>query len=121
MSPGDVCVIHTALSRPPKNKIVLCVGSHPPLFFWINTAARFHGIGQMPLTAADHPALTHDCFLDCSRVTTLPAHELRDAQRRDPITAALADAIADFLELQPPATLPAAQREAICQILREHA
>lgn len=121
MSLGDVLVVYTALSRPPKDKIVICVGDNPPLFFWINSDPRYHGIGQMPLSAADHPALTHDCYLDCSRVTTFPAHELRAAQQRDLITTALADAIADFLEHARPTTLPATQREAICQALREYA
>jgi hypothetical protein len=118
---GGVYVVYTALSRPPKDKIVICVGDGPPLFFWINTEPRFHGIGQMPLAATDHSALTRDCFLDCSRVTTFPVYELRAAQQRDPVSTTLADAIADFLDENEPATLPAAQRVAICAILRDYA
>lgn len=121
MNIGSVYVLYTALSKPPKNKIVLCVGNDPPLFFWINTLPRFHGIGQMQLAGADHSALTHDCYLDCSRVTTFPTHELRDAEERDPITTMLADAIAAFLETNQPATLPATHRQTICTLLSEHA
>ncbi|MBJ6122693.1 hypothetical protein [Sphingomonas mollis] len=113
-------VVYTALSKPSKDKIVVCVGNNPPIFFWVNTDPRFHGIGQMRLSGNDHTALTHDCYLDCSRVTTFPAHELRAARQRDPITTDLADAIVKFLETEQPATLPSAQRESICQVLREH-
>lgn len=107
MIAGHVYVVHTALTRPlPKDKITRCVCAADDLFFWINTAPRSHGIGQLDLSPSDHPrALTRPCFLDCSRVTTFPAHELRAAQARGAISPALAARIVRLLTDAPPKTL----------------
>jgi hypothetical protein len=51
---GHVYVIYTALARPPKDKLTVCVCATESLFFWINTNPRRHGVGQLALTAADH-------------------------------------------------------------------
>lgn len=107
---GRVYVIYTTLARPrPKDKIVLCICAAADLFFWINTDPARHGIGQLPLVATDHPALTHDCHLDCSRVTTFPPRELEAAEPRAPISKALARRIVAELQANPPKTLPATQ------------
>lgn len=106
MIAGDVCVVYTALARPPKDKITVCICATEKLFFWINTKPQHHGIGQVALAAADHVAFTHDCFLDCSRVTTFQPHELGNAQNRGAISAALAQRIVEHLETNPPKTLP---------------
>ena len=101
------------MTKPmPKDKITLCLCVDPTsLFFWINTEARYDGDGQMPLSAADHPAaLRHDCFLDCHRVTTFPQRELDAAQHRGPISADLAFRIARFLTDTPPDALRERQR-----------
>lgn len=105
MIAGDVYVIYTALANPPKDKLTVCICATENLFFWINTNPRRHGVGQFPLVAADHGALTHDCFLDCSRVTTFSQHELHGAQHRGSISVGLAQRIVEFLENHPPKTL----------------
>jgi hypothetical protein len=102
---GDVCVVRTTLARTPKDKLAICICGTDSLFFWINTEARRDGIGQLALQAADHIALSHDCYLDCSRVTTFLAHELRAAQHRGPISEELADRIVEFLISERPKTL----------------
>ena len=99
-------VIHTALARPPKDKLTVCICAAENLFFWINTKPQRHGVGQLALAAADHGALSHDCFLDCSRVTTFSRDELDKARHRGAISAALAQRIVEFLENHPPKTLP---------------
>ncbi|MDO8837395.1 MAG: hypothetical protein Q7V31_00595 [Parvibaculum sp.] len=106
MNVGHVYVIHTALARPPKDKLTVCICATDNLFFWINTNPQRHNIGQLALVAADHGALKHDCFLDCSRVTTFSQHELDAAQPRGSISAALAQRIVALLENDPPKTLP---------------
>jgi hypothetical protein len=117
---GEVAVVFTALSKPPKIKITICVGDNPPLFLWINTEPRQHGVGQMPLTSADHPqALKHDCYLDCSRVTTFPPGEMANAKARGSISPALAAKIADFIEENRPVTLRIEQQRLIVDGLRE--
>ena len=111
---GHLCVIHTTLTNPPKDKLVICVCAAVPLFIWINTDARKHGIAQMPLVAADHPqALTHNCHLDCSRVTTFRAPELAAAQDRGLISADLAERIAEFITAQKPKTLTPGQTQTV--------
>ena len=81
---GHVYLVYTVLTKPPKEKIVICVCAAEALFLWINSKSRPHDVGQLSLTATDHAALKHDCFLDCSRVTTFTA-ELATARHRGPI------------------------------------
>lgn len=102
---GRIYVIYTTLARPPKDKLALCICSAENLFFWINTNSQRHGIGQFQLTATDHDALSHDCFLDCSRVTTFLPQELAAAQQREAISADLARRVVNFLQNDPPKTL----------------
>lgn len=102
---GHVYVVYTKLARPPKDKITVCICAAENLFFWINTNPRRDGIGQVPLFEADHTALTHDCFLDCSRVTTFPPLDLAAAQHRGAISEAVARRIVAFLQDDPPKTL----------------
>jgi hypothetical protein len=106
MNVGRVYVVRTNLSRPPKDKLTVCICSNENLFFWINTDPRSHGVGQFTLSATDHPALSHSCYLDCSRVTTFLPLELKAAQPREPISAELAKKIVKFLTDSPPKTLP---------------
>jgi hypothetical protein len=103
---GRVYVVHTTLTNPPKDKICLCVCDQENLFVWINTEARKHGVGQFPLAAVDHPAFTHACHLDLSRLTTFQERELKAAGERAPISADLAKRIVEFAKANPPKTLP---------------
>jgi hypothetical protein len=109
---GHVYVVHTVLAKPPKEKITICVCAAESLFLWINTEARTHNVGQFALTAMDHAALTHVCYLDCSRVTTF-AGELDSALHRGPMAKELAARIVAFLERTPPKTLPPRYRNLI--------
>jgi hypothetical protein len=60
-----------AYVRCSKRKIVLYVGHHfgNDLFLWFNTDAR-QRTAQLPIAAGEAPGITHECFLDCGRVTT---------------------------------------------------
>lgn len=109
MKVGHVYVVNTTLARPPKDKITVCVSADPdiPLFLWINSNPRRDGIGQFPLRASDHDALSRDCFLDCARVTTFPKRELEASVKRGLISRSLANRIVEFLESCRPKTLPA--------------
>ncbi len=100
-----VYVIYTTLTRPPKDKIALCICAAENLFFWINTNPQRHGSGQLHLVATDHHALSKDCFLDCSRVTTFAPREMGDAKHRGAISADLARRVVQFLQDDPPRTL----------------
>jgi len=102
---GHVYIVNTTLARPTKDKITICICAADDLFFWINTDARPHGVGQFPLAASDHSALTRDCHLDCSRATTFLPNELREAGHRGPISSDLAARIVKYLTDHPPKTL----------------
>ena len=106
MNVGHVYVVRTTLTRPPKDKITICICAAENLFFWINTDPRPHGVGQLQLVASDHDALTHECYLDCSRVTTFSEAEMAAAGRRGGISKDLAGRIATYLAESPPKTLP---------------
>jgi hypothetical protein len=102
---GHVYVVNTTLARPTKDKLTICICADDDLFFWINTDARPHGIGQFALEAGDHAALTHSCHLDCSRATTFLPNELQTAQHRGAISSDLAARIVQYLKGHPPKTL----------------
>lgn len=74
---GDVLRVYTTLANPPKQKIVLYVGAG--LFLWFNTEARRRP-AQMPVALGEAPGISHDCFLDCGRVTAFTAPELDQAE-----------------------------------------
>lgn len=106
MSPGHVYIVFTTLTKPPKDKITLCVCASENLFFWINTQPQRHGVGQFQLCTSDHAALSHDCFLDLSRVTFFQDSALDPERDRGCISRELAGRILEFLEMAPPKTLP---------------
>ena len=83
MNVGDVLRVHTTLTKPPKHKIVLYVGHHAgaDLFLWFNTNPRRERPAQMSVAPNEAPGITHNCFLDCGRVTTFTAYELERATR----------------------------------------
>jgi hypothetical protein len=96
---GRVYVVFTTLTKPkPKEKIVLCVCAKANLFVWFNTDPQRHGAGQLKCSEEDHPALSHDCYLDLSRVTTFRPVELANAQRRDLISTELRKRICGVIE-----------------------
>lgn len=106
MTVGHIYVIDTALARPPKEKITVCICTSDNLFFWINTKPARHGDGQLPLSKGEHFYLTHDCFLDCSRVTSFPPDELNAAKHIGPISREMAQRVIKLLVDSPPKTLP---------------
>lgn len=113
MNLGHLYVIHTTLTKPPKDKLVICVCAEKNLFIWINSRPRAHGVAQMPLAAADHVALSHECHLDCSRVTTFRPAELDAALDRGRIMSDLAARIVAFVTLTQPKTLTPGQQQTI--------
>lgn len=52
MITGHIGIVYTTLTKPPKDKITLCLCADENLFFWINTDPRQRGVGQFALTAA---------------------------------------------------------------------
>jgi hypothetical protein len=103
---GNVYRVRTALCKPPKDKLAICC-CDSALFLWINTDRRNHAVGQMLLEMSDLPGiLRHDSILNCARLTTFPPSELRAAQPLGRISSELARKIINFLNSDPPKTLP---------------
>jgi hypothetical protein len=104
---GHVYIVFTTLSKPePKKKIVLCICEVSNLFVWFNTAAQRHGCGQLKCAPGDHPALSRDCYLDLSRVTTFRSIEIANAKPRGPISDDLKKRICCIVEAGIPTLLP---------------
>jgi hypothetical protein len=96
---GHVYVVWCSYARPqPKDKLCLCFCDQRSLFFFINTKAGIPAEAQIALTAADHPALSHDCYLDLSQAVTFPPQHLASAQDRGPISADLTHKVRAVLE-----------------------
>jgi hypothetical protein len=107
------------LTRPPKDKIVLCVSVDPgPYFLWFNTLPRPHGDGQLAIAETEHSAISRDCYLDCSRMTTFSPIELATAAARDLASPGMLGKVLGFLEREPPRALPGRHRALIIEALR---
>jgi hypothetical protein len=104
---GHVYVVLTTLTKPePKEKIVLCICEKSNLFVWFNAEAQRHGAGQLKCAAGDHPALTRECYLDLSRVTTFQPHEIANAKPRGPVSDELKKKVCEMVEAGVPTLIP---------------
>jgi hypothetical protein len=83
---GNVYVYFCRWINPPHDKIALCICASPPLFFWFNSKAAFHGQDQLRVAAREHAAITRDCYLDLSGVKGISDLELRDRKDRGTIS-----------------------------------
>jgi hypothetical protein len=68
-------------------------------------------------SAGEAPGISRDCFVDCSRVTTFPAHELEDAVHYGRAGRALLLRVAEEVQARA-VTLTNAQRKAIYASLK---
>lgn len=118
MNVGDVLRVHTTLANPPKTKIVMYVGRHAnhDLFLWFNTEPRKRP-AQMSVSPREAPVITRDCFLDCSRVTTFPPRELKQAEHQGCASAAFLQRVAQMIE-DKAVTLTTGQRRSIAALCR---
>lgn len=83
---GYVYVIFCSWINPAHDKISLCISTEHNWFFWFNSDAKHHGIGQLPAPNGCHPAITKDCFLDLSGVKTFTPKDLATARDRGPLS-----------------------------------
>jgi hypothetical protein len=112
MNQGHVYVYYCAWIKPPHDKICLCICHTRHWVFWFNSRAAFHGIAQLPIVPADHPAaITDNCFLDLSGLKALDDREiaLANAAPRGQISLAFRAKLLTALA-NPIKTLPESQR-----------
>lgn len=103
-------MLSTQQTNPPKVKLALCVCSESNWFLLINTLPRFHGVGQMPLAEDDHIALTHECYMDCSKLFSFPVAERAASRDRGVISEEIADKLIEFVETENIITLTLDQK-----------
>lgn len=106
---GNIYWITYSYIQPIHEKISLCICPERPLFFWINSASKVHGVGQLALTPAICPQLNHDSFLDLSGLKTGSEADMLTARDDGPMHSAMKARV--LLELSTPIRLlPEGQR-----------
>jgi hypothetical protein len=100
---GNIYWITYDYIQPIHEKISLCICPERPLFFWINSQPRLHGIGQLLLSEVVCPQLTHDSYLDLSGVKTGSEFEMETARDDGPMSDDMKTLV--LLELSSPIRL----------------
>ncbi len=97
---GNIYWITYNFIDPIHEKISLCVCPERPLFFWINSIAKSHGIGQLLIQNSICTTFNHDSYLDLSSVKTGSEVELQTARDVGQMSVAMKALI--LSELQSP-------------------
>ena len=83
-----VYVIQCNLQKGTQRKFCLCFSNNPsPLFFFISTERRWHGVGQIELDSGDHDLLQYTSYIDLSDPKELSPAELKTAEDHGPFAA----------------------------------
>jgi hypothetical protein len=107
--PGKIYWITYGFIQPIHEKISLCICPERPLFFWINTQPKAHGIGQIHLKKAVCPQLKYDSYLDLSGLKTGSEFDMETARDDGPMSEEMKTLV--LLELSTPiAMLPEVHR-----------
>lgn len=115
MNVGGIYRISTVLTKPPKEKIVLYVGSS--YFLWFNTEAR-NRPGQLAVATGECPEIVHACFLDCGRVTVFSEPERAAARSCGDANIAFITKVVEEIELRA-TVMVSAHRRIVAANLRE--
>lgn len=95
---GHIYIVDTVLTKPPKEKFAICICVNPDYFLWINSESRSHGQDQLPLKEGSHRLITHDSYLDLSRIVAHSAAELEDAREFERISQTFARQIVHAID-----------------------
>jgi hypothetical protein len=112
---GCIYRIRTILSKPPKEKIVLYVGSD--YFLWFNTEARKRP-AQLPVSRGECPEIIHACYLDSGRVTVFSQAELAAATDCGEANVEFITRVIEEIEVRA-TVLVSAHRKIVASNLRE--
>jgi hypothetical protein len=83
---GNIYWITYSYVIPIHEKISICVCRERPLFFWINSKPKIHGLSQVLIERSICQTLSHDSYLDLSSVKTGSEIELRTARDVGPMS-----------------------------------
>lgn len=107
---GNIYWITFQFIQPVHEKISLCICPDRPLFFWVNSAPKVHGVGQLLVSPNECLILNYDSYLDLSGVKTGSESEMQTARDAGPISDSLRNLILEELGNQI-RLLPVAHRE----------
>lgn len=106
---GNLYYIWCSFIDPPHEKISICICDERPLFFWVNSAMRHHGIAQVEIQAGETAGIVAPSYADLSSVKTASPNDLRMARDYGQISEQLRQRLFAALSV-PIASLPEAHR-----------
>lgn len=115
---GQIYVVPTDQSTPPKKKYALCIDPEMRIFFWISREPRRHGCDQLPISAGCHQLIRHPSYMNLARVFFHSDEELRAAHGFPCISQALAADIIAVLQNDMQMLAPRYQRHALAMLLQ---
>jgi hypothetical protein len=113
---GAIYRVRTVLAKPPKEKIVLYVGSE--FFLWFNTKAR-QGPGQLCVQPGECPEISQECYLNCGRVTLFPDPERAAAKHCGVADVKFLTKVVEEIKLRA-TVMPSVQRKIVAANLRRN-
>ncbi|MDE0332607.1 MAG: hypothetical protein OXL41_12125 [Nitrospinae bacterium] len=94
MRSGDVFHYHSRITRPPKDKFVICVCPEERLFFFINSHPPIAEGAGVEISPADLPCLSRVSYVDTSMMIMVYPDELDERSARGGISPPLRRRIA---------------------------
>ena len=85
MLSGDVFHYHSCITRPPKDKFIICVCPIELLFFFINSNPPIPVGAGVEITPSELPCLSHVSYVDTSMMIMVYPEELDETSARGKI------------------------------------
>ena len=89
MRSGDVFHCHSRITRPPKDKFVICVCPEELLFFFINSNPPIPADAGVEIMPAELPCLSRVSYVDTSMMIMVYPDELDERSARGEISPPL--------------------------------
>ena len=94
MRSGDVFHYHSRITRPPKDKFIICVCPEEFLFFFINSNPPVPDGAGVEITPSDLPCLSHVSYVDTSMMIMVYPDELDETSARGEISLSMRQKVA---------------------------
>jgi len=86
MRSDNVFHYHSRVTRPPKDKFIICVCPEELLFFFINSNPPVAEDAGVDITPSDLPCLSHESYVDTSMMVMVYPDELDETSARGEIS-----------------------------------
>lgn len=94
MRSGDVFHYHSRITRPPKDKFIICVCPEEFLFFFINSNPPIAEGAGAEITPSDLPCLSRVSYVDTSMMIMVYPDELEETSARGEISSSMRQKVA---------------------------